>query len=207
MMHRTGPTDSSATEEPRTAGEARRTETPPASTEARRNETPRTSTEARRNETPRTTPEPRHDPAPGTAATRTATPGADPTQVMNRGPGDAGAPQAARPSTASAPSGRPDGRPRATPANTPLLPVKEQESLAERMQQAVAEFVESPRQAVEEAESTFDRIVADLTEALEERKRTLRTSWQAQESTEARTEELRVALQQYRDVGERLLRV
>lgn len=198
-MHRTGPTDSSATEAPRTATETRHTETPP------------TSTEARRGETPRTAPEPQHDPAPGTAATRTATPGPDPTQVMNRGPGDAGAPPAAppataRPSTAPAPAGKPAGRPGTDRAGTPLLPVKEQDSLTERMQQAVADFVESPRQAVEEAESTFDKIVADLTEAIEERRRTLRTSWQAQD-TEARTEELRLALQQYRDVGERLLRV
>ncbi|WP_406387875.1 hypothetical protein [Streptomyces sp. NBC_00887] len=193
-MHRTGPTDSSANEAPRTAAETRHTETSPASTETRHTETPRTA------------PETRHAPAPGTAAKRTATPGSDPTQVMNRGPGDAGAPPAARPSTASAPAGRPAGRPEATPAGMPLLPVKEQESLTERMKQAIADFVESPRQAVEEAESTFDRIVADLTEALEERRRSLRTSWQA-EDTEARTEELRVALQQYRDVGERLLRV
>ncbi|MFD9543912.1 hypothetical protein [Streptomyces sp. NPDC060022] len=193
-MHRTGPTDSSATEAPRNATEARRTETPPASTESRRTETPRTA------------PEPQHDPAPGTAATRTATPGSDPTQVMNRGPGDAGAPPAARPSTAPAQAGKPAGRPETAPAGMPLLPVKEQDSLTERMQQAVADFVESPRQAVEEAENTFDKIVADLTEAIEERKRTLRTSWQTQ-GTEARTEELRLALQQYRDVGERLLRV
>ncbi|MFE6042591.1 hypothetical protein [Streptomyces sp. NPDC056452] len=203
-MHRTGPTDSSATEAPRTAAEARRAETPPGSTEARRTETSRTA------------PEPQHDPAPGTAATRTATPGPDPTQVMNRGPGDAGAPPAAppatarpataRPSSAPAPAGKPAGRSGTAPTGTPLLPVKEQDSLTERMQQAVADFVESPRQAVEEAESTFDRIVADLTEALEERRRTLHTSWQAQD-TEARTEELRLALQQYRDVGERLLRV
>lgn len=198
-MHRTGPTDSSATEAPRT--EAARSEA-----QARRAETSPASTETGRTETPRTAPEPRHDPAPGTAATRTATPGPDPTQVMNRGPGDAGAPPAARPSTASAPARRPAGRPEATPAGMPLLPVKEQESLTERMHQAVADFVESPRQAVEEAESTFDKIVADLTEAIEERRRSLRSSWQAQD-TEAQTEELRVALQQYRDVGERLLRV
>ncbi|MER5895845.1 hypothetical protein [Streptomyces sp. NPDC001876] len=195
MMHRTGPTDSSATEAPRT-------ETTRTAAEARRAETSPASTETGRTETPRTAPEPRHDPAPGTAAT----PGPDPTQVMNRGPGDAGAPPTARPSTASAQAGRQAARPEATPAGMPLLPVKEQESLTERMQQAVADFVESPRQAVEEAESTFDRIVADLTEALEERRRSLRTSWQAQD-TEAQTEELRVALQQYRDVGERLLRV
>ncbi|MFD4693880.1 hypothetical protein [Streptomyces sp. NPDC058463] len=205
-MHRTEPTDSSATEAPRTAAEARRAETTPTSTEARRTETPPASTEARRGETPRTAPEPQHDPAPGTAATRTATPGPDLTQVMNRGPGDAGAPPAARPSTAPAPAGKPARKPETAPAGMPLLPAKEQASLTERMQQAVADFVESPRQAVEEAESTFDTIVADLTEALEERRRTLRTSWQAPD-TEARTEELRLALQQYRDVGERLLRV
>ncbi|MFD9500136.1 hypothetical protein [Streptomyces sp. NPDC060035] len=204
MMHRTGPTDSSADEEPRTAAEARQAEA--------------THTEA-----PRTTPGPGHAAAPGTApeprtaskarpitartdGTRTTTPGPDGKQVINRGPGDTNVPPAPRPAPAAAPAGRPTDRPEVTPAGLPLLPVEEQDTLTRRMQQAVSDFVESPRQAVEEAESTFDRIVADLTEALEERRHVLRSSWQAQD-TEARTEELRVALQQYRDVGERLLRI
>lgn len=181
MMHRTGHSDSAATGAPRTATEARNTEAPP------------------------TAAEPLRTTAPGTDATRTTAPGPDGKQVTNRGPGDTGTPPAPLAAPA-APAGQPAARPRVTPSGLPLLPTEEQDSLARRMQQAVSDFVESPRQAVEEAESTFDRIVADLTEALEERRHVLRSSWQAQD-TEARTEELRVALQQYRDVGERLLRV
>ncbi|MFF1462245.1 hypothetical protein [Streptomyces sp. NPDC058330] len=88
----------------------------------------------------------------------------------------------------------------------PLMPAHERDALSLRMRQAVSDFVENPRQAVEEADSAFDSIVADLTEALDERRRTLRASWQG-EGAEARTEELRVALQHYRDAGEQLLRI
>ncbi|MEU4261720.1 hypothetical protein ACYCCF_00670 [Streptomyces argenteolus] len=152
---------------------------------------PVTAMEARHTEAPGSTPVPRHDPAPGIDGTRTPAPGPDRKQVPNRGPGDTVAPT---------------GRPEVTSAGLPLLPAEEQDALTRRMHQAVSDFVESPRHAVEEAESTFDRIVAGLTEALEERRHVLRSSWQAPD-TEARTEELRVALQQYRDVGERLLRI
>ncbi|GAA2918462.1 hypothetical protein GCM10010518_01300 [Kitasatospora cinereorecta] len=184
-MHRTGDTEGSAPRPPVTA------------------------TEARHTEAPGSTPVPRHDPAPGIDGTRTPTPGPDRKQVPNRGPGDTVAPPAPRPASAAsaaAPAARPTGRPEVTSAGLPLLPAEEQDALTRRMHQAVSDFVESPRHAVEEAESTFDRIVAGLTEALEERRHVLRSSWQAPD-TEARTEELRVALQQYRDVGERLLRI
>ncbi|MFS0693423.1 hypothetical protein [Streptomyces nitrosporeus] len=91
-------------------------------------------------------------------------------------------------------------------ARLSLLPPEGRDALALRMQQAVTDFVEDPRQAVEEADSAFDRIVTELTEALDERRRALRSSWQGP-GNEARTEELRVALQHYRDAGEQLLRI
>ncbi|MFB4426687.1 hypothetical protein C5F59_037075 [Streptomyces sp. QL37] len=87
-----------------------------------------------------------------------------------------------------------------------LVPPDDQDRLALRMQQAVTDFVESPRRAVEEADSTFDQIVSGLTEALAERRRVLRASWQEQD-TEAQTEELRIALQRYRDLSEQLLKI
>ncbi|WP_405392867.1 DUF1631 domain-containing protein [Streptomyces sp. NBC_01102] len=159
-------------------------------------EAPRTATERLHTEAPRPVPEPPHE----TDGSRTAAPGPDGHQVMNRGPGDTGAPPTA------APTDRPAARPEVTSAGLPLLPAEEQDALTRRMRQAVSDFVESPRHAVEEAEGTFDRIVAELTEALEDRRHVLRSSWRTRD-TEARTEELRVALQQYRDVGERLLRI
>ncbi|GGV21833.1 hypothetical protein GCM10010277_00480 [Streptomyces longisporoflavus] len=99
-------------------------------------------------------------------------------------------------------------------ANTPgahatgaeLLPQDERDKLSLRLQQALSTFVESPRQAVEEADSLYDDAVRHLTETLTERRRSLRTSWQDMD-TEAHTEELRLALRQYRESMEQLLRV
>ncbi|MFE7750542.1 hypothetical protein [Streptomyces sp. NPDC057428] len=91
-------------------------------------------------------------------------------------------------------------------ADRPLVSRDDQDKLSQRMQQAVTDFVESPRRAVEEADSTFDQIVSGLTEALTERRRVLRASWQEQD-TEAQTEELRIALQRYRDLSEQLLKI
>ncbi|MFC8226635.1 hypothetical protein [Streptomyces sp. NPDC057287] len=88
----------------------------------------------------------------------------------------------------------------------PLVSRDDQDKLSQRMQQAVTDFVESPRRAVEEADSTFDQIVSGLTEALTERRRVLRASWQEQD-TDAQTEELRIALQRYRDISEQLLKI
>ncbi|MGW7068878.1 hypothetical protein ACWGII_17850 [Streptomyces sp. NPDC054855] len=87
-----------------------------------------------------------------------------------------------------------------------LLPQAEHDKLGLRLQQALSTFVESPRQAVEEADSLFDDAVRHLTETLTERRRVLRTSWQDYD-TEAHTEELRLALRQYREATERLLRI
>ncbi|MFH8484260.1 hypothetical protein [Streptomyces longisporoflavus] len=87
-----------------------------------------------------------------------------------------------------------------------LLPQDERDKLNLRLQQALSTFVESPRQAVEEADSLYDDAVRHLTETLAERRRSLRTSWQDMD-TEAHTEELRLALRQYRESMEQLLRV
>lgn len=100
-----------------------------------------------------------------------------------------------------------DATPRSTPAaNRPLFPEGDQEKLSLRLQHAVTEFVESPLRAVGEAESAFDAAVEGLTSALKEHRRELNTQHQGEES-ETRTEELRITLQQYRDLTERLLNI
>ncbi|MFE9858079.1 hypothetical protein [Streptomyces sp. NPDC005780] len=145
----------------------------------------------------------------GTRETRAASAGAT---------GTAGRPQ---------PDSTPDGRPRtktsaAAPLNgdrvadpaagsashalRPLFPDGDHDKLALRIQHAVSEFVESPRRAVEEAESTFDTVVEGLKDALEEHRRTLGTVGRDGDP-EMRTEQLRVTLQHYRDLTERLLNV
>ncbi|GAA2436682.1 hypothetical protein ACFPFX_37685 [Streptomyces mauvecolor] len=87
-----------------------------------------------------------------------------------------------------------------------LLPAGERDKLAVRLQQAVNNFVDSPRHAVEEADGSVDEMVTLLTNALAERQRTLRANWQSQDA-QAETEELRVALQQYRETAARLLAI
>ncbi|MFI6473129.1 hypothetical protein ACIBL5_23055 [Streptomyces sp. NPDC050516] len=97
-------------------------------------------------------------------------------------------------------------RTRAAGSEQRLLPAGERDKLAVRLQQAVNNFVDSPRHAVEEADGAIDEMVTLLTNALTERQRTLRANWQSQD-TQAETEELRVALQQYRETAERLLAI
>ncbi|MER5274951.1 hypothetical protein ABT025_04225 [Streptomyces sp. NPDC002809] len=156
--------------------------------------------------------------------------GATDARAVDSGPKDAGTTDTAR-----KPSGPPAGKPRVkapaaaalpgdalpgdsvsghrssagegTPgAARPLFPDADHHRLSERLQHAVSEFVESPRRAVEEAESTFDTAVDGLTDALREYRRTLGTAGR-DDDPGMRTEELRVTLQHYRDLTERLLNV
>ncbi|MEV7656774.1 hypothetical protein AB0O39_21650 [Streptomyces anulatus] len=90
----------------------------------------------------------------------------------------------------------------------PLFAPTEQEAFAARIQQAVTGFVEDPHRAVREADATFDEVVASLGQALEERGRRLRAGRSGNDpATGAETEDLRIALQHYRDLTERLVRL
>lgn len=115
------------------------------------------------------------------------------------------APSAAGSPAAGSPSRGSHAAPDAGVAST-LLPQDQHDKLGLRLQQALNTFVESPRQAVEEADGLYDDAVRHLTETLTERRRVLRESWQGHD-TEAHTEELRLALRQYREATERLLRI
>lgn len=94
-----------------------------------------------------------------------------------------------------------------------LLPHDECDKLSTRLQHAVAGFVDGPRSAVEEADQVLEEAAARFTEAVKERRRTLRGSWQTGDSggagkavSAADTEQLRLALRDYRELAERLLR-
>ncbi|MFJ6615040.1 hypothetical protein ACIQPT_32745 [Streptomyces sp. NPDC091289] len=90
----------------------------------------------------------------------------------------------------------------------PLFAPEEQEAFTVRIQQAVTVFVEDPHRAVREADATFDEVVAGLGAALEERGRRLRAGkGESGPATGAETEDLRIALQHYRDLTERLVRL
>lgn len=120
----------------------------------------------------------------------------DPTQL---------APQAPRTESAHAPRepatsvGGPDRKP-----GPDLIPQGDRDKLTLRLQQALTTFVDSPLQAVEEADTVLDDVATRFTDTLTERRRVLRASWQDQD-TEAQTEELRLALTQYREITDRLL--
>jgi hypothetical protein len=85
-----------------------------------------------------------------------------------------------------------------------LVPQDDRDKLTLRLQQALGTFVDSPRQAVEEADVVLDEAATRFTDTLAERRRVLRTGWQDPD-TDAQTEELRLALRQYREITERLL--
>ncbi|MFI7290638.1 hypothetical protein ACIBRY_28910 [Streptomyces anulatus] len=90
----------------------------------------------------------------------------------------------------------------------PLFAPEEREAFAARIQQAVTGFVEDPHRAVREADATFDEVVASLGAVLEERGRQLRAGKDGSgPATGAETEDLRIALQHYRDLTERLVRL
>jgi hypothetical protein len=97
--------------------------------------------------------------------------------------------------------------------DTPLLPHEECDKLAQRLQQAVTGFVDGPRSAVEEADHVLEEVASRFTEAVTRRRRTLRMSWQTENGDEGKpatspdTEQLRLALRDYRELAERLLHV
>ncbi|MFD8223894.1 hypothetical protein ACFV16_06945 [Streptomyces massasporeus] len=94
-----------------------------------------------------------------------------------------------------------------------LLAHDDSDKLGSQLQHAVAGFVDGPRAAVEEADHVLEEIAARFTEAVTQRRRTLRHSWQSVEGGEggsvssADTEQLRLALKDYRELAERLLHV
>ncbi|MEU5531877.1 hypothetical protein [Streptomyces sp. NPDC020362] len=88
--------------------------------------------------------------------------------------------------------------------HTPLLPHEETQRWEARMRQAAAAFADAPRAAVEDADRALEEIAARFGEAVARRRRTLRRSWQ--DGDERDTEHLRLALHDYEELAERLLR-
>ncbi|MFE2216729.1 hypothetical protein ACFW93_32955 [Streptomyces canus] len=93
-----------------------------------------------------------------------------------------------------------------------LLPHEECDKLSTRLQHAVAGFVDEPRSAVEEADHVLEEVAARFTDAVKQRRRTLRSSWQTGDGGRddkavgaGDTEQLRLALRDYRELTERLL--
>ncbi|GAA2635063.1 hypothetical protein [Streptomyces axinellae] len=156
-------------------------------------------------ERPRTAPAPPPPPPPVPAP---PPPGAAGTPGRaTGGPGPAG------PAASADPAGAPPGRTQAAPVHAGarrtaerLFPEGRREQLDLRLQHALSGFVEDPRAAVREADAAFEEAANQLTETLAELRRFLRSGWHDQQG-ESATEELRRALQQYRDNTQRLLRM
>ncbi|MGA5037975.1 hypothetical protein ACPCA8_13045 [Streptomyces capoamus] len=112
-------------------------------------------------------------------------------------------PAASATPAAPAASGTPSG------ADAPLLPHEETDRWERRLREVAVGFVDDPRVAVEEADRALEEITTRFTEAVTHRRRTLRTSWQGGEehgpATETDTEQLRLALRDYRELAGRLL--
>ncbi|MFF4901486.1 hypothetical protein [Streptomyces sp. NPDC001068] len=91
-----------------------------------------------------------------------------------------------------------------------LMPNEECGQLERRLQHAVNGFVDEPRAAVEEADRALEELSARLTDAVDRRRRTLRGSWQEADRDHpgtADTEQLRLALRDYRELADRLLHI
>ena len=95
---------------------------------------------------------------------------------------------------------------RRTPGPEPLLPPAERDEIVVRLRQALNTFADTPREALEEAESAYDEATAQLVSALAERRRVLRAGWQDRDP-ETQSDELRHALRQYREITQRLLQL
>ncbi|MEU2620920.1 hypothetical protein ABZ642_22750 [Streptomyces sp. NPDC007157] len=91
-----------------------------------------------------------------------------------------------------------------------LMPNEECGQLERRLQHAVTGFVDEPRAAVEEADRAVEELSARFTDAVDRRRRTLRGSWQETDRDHpgtTDTEQLRLALRDYRELADRLMHI
>ncbi|KUN28695.1 hypothetical protein AQJ23_07095 [Streptomyces antibioticus] len=93
------------------------------------------------------------------------------------------------------------------------LLAEEHDKLAGQLQHAMTGFVDGPRAAVEEADQVLEEVTSRFTDAVAQRRRILRQSWQGAEHGDGKgagggdTEQLRLALRDYRELTERLLKL
>jgi hypothetical protein len=84
-----------------------------------------------------------------------------------------------------------------------FLPNDRMDDLRRRWADLQAEFVDDPRASVQEAHAMVAEIVNELTERFSNERASLESQWNRDEQPD--TEDLRVALQRYRDFFNRLL--
>lgn len=93
--------------------------------------------------------------------------------------------------------------PQTTPQHVGPLFDQDPQQLQARWRELQSTFVDDPREAVERADGLVDEVVTTLTSTLTSRTTGLRDRWKNTEEND--TEQLRLALREYRDVLERLL--
>ncbi|GGP39710.1 hypothetical protein [Streptomyces melanogenes] len=104
---------------------------------------------------------------------------------------------AATASSAASATDQPVPPPPADLAPVPLLPTEERDKWALRLHRAVSGFIDEPRQSVEEADAVLAETAARVAELVKERRQSV--------PAKGDTEELRVALRDYRELTERML--
>jgi hypothetical protein len=137
---------------------------------------------------------------------------ADPAAAAGTGPGHGLVPPATAPQRSRDGD---DGRHRAVAqpngdATGPLLGADARDRLTARLHHAISGFVDGPHKAVEEADAVFDEAARHLADALARRRRALRQPWQQPAGgggTGEATEQLRLALREYKEATDRLLKL
>ena len=89
--------------------------------------------------------------------------------------------------------------------NSPLLPPQRCISLEGEWQAIQARFVDSPRKSVQEADALVTKTIETLANSFGEMRGSLERTWERDK--EVSTEELRLALQNYRSFFRRLLSI
>ncbi|MFE7777352.1 hypothetical protein ACFU5O_26360 [Streptomyces sp. NPDC057445] len=134
-------------------------------------------------------------PAPAYPGEATAVPGTTEVPSADGPAADLGEEPDAGPAAAAEP-GPDDGQP-------PLIPSGDAESFRDRWQQIQGTFVDDPREAVRTADALVAEVIQSLAATFSDHKQDLESQWSR--GQEVQTEELRMALQQYRAFFNQLL--
>jgi hypothetical protein len=86
---------------------------------------------------------------------------------------------------------------------TPLVPPEQGDQLAERWQEIQVSFVDRPQEAVQEADALVADLMQKITTTFAKERERLESQWA--EGDDVSTEDLRVALTNYRSFFDRLL--
>jgi hypothetical protein len=96
-----------------------------------------------------------------------------------------------------------DSDPASPGSDTPLFPVQQCRGFEEKWQSIQANFVDAPRSSVQAADALVTQTVETLASSFGDMRKSLEQTWERE--GDVSTEELRLALQNYRSFFRRLL--